>query len=140
VVTYHARSSFRELAVHAFANGRMLTLPLKFHKRVFLWQHLAPCALVSVLLLASLLSVWLPGMAWLALSVAAVYLVTILPCSATLAVGQKNWRYLGPLLAVYVILHFGYGLGSIWGLVLAMGTQRFWDFKLKRSQQSSGNR
>jgi glycosyltransferase involved in cell wall biosynthesis len=134
VVTYHTRSSFRELAVHGFANGKMLTLPLKFHKRVFLWKHLAPLALASGLLLSGLLAIWFPGLAWLAFSLAAVYVVTILACSAALAVSQKNWRNLGPLLASYVILHFGYGLGSIWGIFQALGTRRFWNFNLKRCQ------
>lgn len=112
--TYFARGSLRKLWRQYFQYGFWRIRTLQKHKRPATLRQVAP-----LLFVLSLLSLGLAGFLWRPFWVllgieAALYVLALF--AGALDVGWKSgWRYatLAPL--VFAILHFGYGLGSLWG-------------------------
>ncbi len=113
---YFSRGSLRKLWRQYFQYGFWRIRTLQKHKRPATLRQLAPLLFVMSLLLLGLAGVlWRPF--WFLLGIEAVLYVMGLLAGA-LDVGRKTgWQYalLSPL--VFIILHFGYGLGSLWGVL-----------------------
>lgn len=128
VVEYHARGNFQALASHAFANGTMLTLPLMFHKRAFFWKHLAPFFLLLSILLSALLGVLVPGFAALAPTVLLLYTIAVIAIAVAIGTRERTLLYIVGIPPVFIVLHLGYAIGSLYGLLRALCSKRFWTF------------
>ena len=86
------------------------------HKRPATLRQIIPLMFVlSILVLALAGFMWKPLWYLLALEVG-LYLVGIL--AGAIDVGRKaGWKYMPLAPVVFAILHFAYGLGSLWGVV-----------------------
>ncbi len=116
VSTYYSRSSMKKLWRQFFQYGFWRIRTLQKHGKPAAFRQIIPllfvCSLV-VLALAGLVSeiFW-----WILAGTLGLYALGLL--YGTIHVGkQAGWRYslLAPL--VFAILHFAYGLGSLWGIV-----------------------
>jgi len=114
--TYFSRGSLGKLWKQYFQYGFWRIRTLQKHKRPASFRQLVPLLFVLSLLLPGLAGFfWKP--LWILLAIEAALYVLGLVIGA-LDVGRKSgWRYALPAPAVFVILHFAYGLGCLWGVV-----------------------
>lgn len=113
---YFSRGSLAKLWKQYSQYGFWRIRTLQKHNKPAAVRHLVPLLFVLSLLLLGLAGLlWIPLWALLGIEVAFYVLVLF---GGTLHVGWKSsWRYafIAPL--IFVILHFAYGLGSLWGIV-----------------------
>lgn len=100
IAYYYPQSNFKDFFKHNFQDGIWAILPLKLTKTPFKLRHYLP--LIFVLTLP--LSIW-------------PYLFLSLFFSIQIAFRQKDFRYFFLMLIAFFSRHFGYGLGSILGLI-----------------------
>jgi len=114
--TYFSRGSLGKLWKQYFQYGFWRIRTLQKHKRPASFRQLVPLLFVLSLLLPGLAGFfWKP--LWILLAIEAVLYLLGLVIGA-LDVGLKSgWRYAPLAPAVFAILHFAYGLGSLWGVV-----------------------
>jgi GT2 family glycosyltransferase len=114
--TYFSRGSLRKLWKQYFQYGFWRIRTLQKHKRPASFRQLVPLLFVSSLLLLGLTGfLWKPLWILLVIEVA-LYLLGL--AIGALDVGCKSgWRYAPFAPVVFAILHFAYGLGSLWGVV-----------------------
>lgn len=113
---YFARGSLRKLWRQYFQYGFWRIRTLQKHKRPATFRQLVPLLfMLSLLLLALAGLFW--KLFWILLVIeAAIYAIGLL--AGTFDVGRKSgWLYVPLVPLVFVILHFGYGLGSLWGII-----------------------
>jgi hypothetical protein len=121
---YYARATMGAFWRHNWSNGVWAILPFAYSDVVPVrWRHVAPLAFVSAFIVSMVgWSVgWLP---WGApVVVAGPYAAAILGASAAVAVRARraSWALLLP--ATFASLHFGYGAGSLWGVLRLLGIQ-----------------
>ena len=114
--TYFSRSSLCKLWKQYFQYGFWRIRTLQKHKRPASFRQLVPLLFVLSLLLPGLTGfLWKPF--WIIFAIeAALYLLGLV--IGTIDVGNKSgWRYALLAPVVFIILHFAYGLGSLWGIV-----------------------
>ncbi|MFB0514922.1 MAG: glycosyltransferase family 2 protein [Candidatus Bathyarchaeia archaeon] len=113
---YFSRGSLRKLWRQYFQYGFWRIRTLQKHKRPATLRQLVP-----LLFMLSLLLLGLAGLFWRAFWIllaieAAIYAIGLL--AGAFDVGRKSgWQYAPLAPPVFVILHFGYGLGSLWGII-----------------------
>ena len=113
---YFSRSGFGKLWRQYFQYGFWRIRTFQKHRRPGALRQLVPLVFVStVLLLALAATVWSPAL-WLLEGAVGAYGLALLGGSVQVGL-RSGWRFafLAPL--AFVVLHFAYGLGSLWGLV-----------------------
>ena len=114
--TYFSRGSLRKLWKQYFQYGFWRIRTLQKHKRPASFRQLVPLLFVLSILLPGLAGfLWKP--LWILLAIEAAFYVLGLVIGA-MDVGRKSgWQYAPLAPAVFAILHFAYGSGSLWGCV-----------------------
>jgi glycosyltransferase involved in cell wall biosynthesis len=125
---YYARSDIKSFWKHNFTNGIWAILPFLYSSIVPVsCRHLVPLAFVgSLLVTAALGLLWVPFF-WLFLTILGSYVLVSLVTSFQIAWRERDPRYLILMPFVFGILHFGYGLGSLWGVTKLITAPRFWE-------------
>lgn len=134
--TYFSRGSLRTLWRQYFQYGFWRIRTLQKHGRPATFRQLVPLFLVLSLLLFGLAG-FLWKSFWVLLAAeAGLYLLGLL--LGALDVGRRSgWRFAPAAPLIFVILHFAYGLGSLWGGI------RFWALKgrgMRRPEQMQMSR
>jgi len=114
--TYYARSSLKKLCRQYFQDGFWRIKALQKHGSPAAVRRVVPLLFVSGLIILALAGFISPIFWWMLVAMLGIYALGL--AYGTLDVGRNSgWKYavLAPL--VFVILHFGYGLGGIWGFV-----------------------
>jgi len=124
---YYARSDLRSFAKHNFRNGVWAILPFAYSDVMPVsLRHLVPLGFVAALLGSSLLGLlWRPAH-WLLLAILLAYGLSNLAASAQVAWRERGLRYLLAMPLTFGMLHFGYGLGSCWGVAKLVWVPEFW--------------
>lgn len=124
---YYARSDLRSFAKHNFRNGVWAILPFAYSDVMPVsLRHLVPLGFVAALLGTSLLGLlWRPAH-WLLLAILLAYGLSNLAASAQVAWRERDPRYLLAMPLTFGMLHFGYGLGSCWGVAKLASVPEFW--------------
>ena len=113
--TYYSRGSLSKLWRQYFQYGFWRTRVLQKHKRPAALRQVVPILLVlSVLLLGSAGLLW-RGF-WILLAVEALLYLLVLAAGASDVGRRSGWQYSPMAPLVFFILHFAYGLGSLWGV------------------------
>lgn len=100
VAYYYPQNNFKDFFWHNFNDGVWAIYPLKFVKFPFKLRHYLP--LIFILTLP--LSIW-------------PYILLSLIFSFQIAIREKDLRYFFLIPIAFFCRHFGYGLGSIFGLM-----------------------
>ena len=132
---YFSRGSPSKLWRQYFQYGFWRIRTLQKHKRPATLRQLIPLLFVLSLLLLSLAGfLWRPF--WILLGLELVlYGIGLL--AGAFDVGRKTgWQYAPLVPLVFVILHFGYGLGSLWAIFRFLILQRYGIKKLEEIQMS----
>jgi GT2 family glycosyltransferase len=144
---YHTRTSLRQLWKQYYRYGFGKVKVIRKHPTAASIRHFVPFIFVSTLLVGGLLGAFNPVLLWPFLSVLVAYLAVSFLCSLSIS-ARNGWQYLPVLPAVFACLHFGYGLGSLVGLLgelrglsLAIKTTRGKYFWVKQGvlQKSMGS-
>jgi cellulose synthase/poly-beta-1,6-N-acetylglucosamine synthase-like glycosyltransferase len=133
---YYARSDLKSFWKHNWANGVWAILPFLYSPIIPVsWRHLVPVTFVVSLLITVVLGLlWVPFF-WLFLTILGSYVLVSLAASFQIAWREHDPRYLILMPFVFGMLHFGYGLGSLWGAIKLITALHFWknSFGWKRS-------
>ncbi|KPJ73543.1 hypothetical protein AMJ48_01165 [Parcubacteria bacterium DG_74_1] len=113
---YYPQASLKDFLQHNFNDGVWVTYPLKFKIKIFSWRHLIPLFLVSGVLGLFVLSFFFLAAKILFDLLLGSYLLLNLFFSLRISI-KKGIEYLLVLPIAFVIRHFSYGLGSIFGLI-----------------------
>jgi len=100
IVFYYPQATFENFFKHNLGDGIWSVYPLKFIKTKFKLRHYIPLFFVLTLPL----SIW-------------PYIPISLFFSLKIAIRENDLRFLFLMPIAFFSRHFGYGLGSIWGLV-----------------------
>jgi len=112
--TYYPRQNLYKLWKQYFQYGFWRIRTLQKHKRPASLRQLAPLLFVSSLLLLGLVGLlWRPF--WNILAIEAIVYALGLVVGAMDAGRRSGWRYAPVAPLIFVILHFAYGLGCLWG-------------------------
>jgi glycosyltransferase involved in cell wall biosynthesis len=120
VIGYCTDSSLRSFWKHNFADGVWATYVLKFGSRGWSWRHWVPLLFLLSLVGPLAVSRFYPGLLWLTLSIAGLYLTTSLAVSVRIALREHSWKAASMLPLVFGVRHLAHGLGSLLGLFLAV--------------------
>ncbi len=113
---YRNRATLRSLWRQYFQYGYWKVRVMQKHPRQMCLRQFVPAAFVVTLLFSALLAVIARGGLWALASVAGTYIAATAGVSLWLA-RRSGWRMACALPAVFAILHFGYGLGFLAGLL-----------------------
>jgi len=114
--TYYARTSLPQLWRQYVNYGVGKARAFQKHGRVASWRHLVPASFVLALVGSVLLAALVPKLVWVLVFTVGSYLLASLLFSVWIA-ARHGWAYLPLLPVVFLVLHLGYGIGFIWGLV-----------------------
>jgi len=117
IVRYYPKSDLISFWKHNFIDGVWAIYPLKFVKISFKFRHYLPLIFISGLITSLILGIFFPIFFKLFLLTILIYLSADLYFSLRISLKEKDLRYLFVLPLVFAIRHFGYGFGSIWGLI-----------------------
>ena len=115
---YYARDTFKALWKNNFENGYWVVKSAKYAEMPFSIRHLVPLLFVLFLISGSILSLFSILAIFIFLFILALYFLIILVSSAGIGIREKSFRVFLYSLAAFVVLHVGYGVGSIKGLAL----------------------
>lgn len=122
---YYARSDGFVFLAHSFKNGVFITAPWLEHARYFFSvRHIVPLFFsVTVLFVVMGVLLFPEGWPW-ALMVLAPYGLASAGASVHVAYIRRRWEYLVTMPLVFFLLHFFYGLGSLWGIFVGLASRR----------------
>jgi glycosyltransferase involved in cell wall biosynthesis len=114
---YYARSGFLSFWQHSFTDGAELISPLRFGVVIFSWRHLIPLMFVLGIIAIAILSFFSQKFLWLLIGLLGLYFLVNFYFSAMISFKEKDFRYLFFTPIAFTLLHIGYGLGSVYGLI-----------------------
>jgi glycosyltransferase involved in cell wall biosynthesis len=120
---YYPKSNLGDFLLHNIQDGIWTVYPLKFVKMPFRLRHYIPLIFVLGLFFSLILSVFSIFGKILFISVFGIYLFLNLFFSLRIAL-IKGPKYFFIMPMVFFVRHFGYGLGSIWGLIKLYGRKK----------------
>ena len=115
-IQYFPKSDFGAFFRHNIKDGIWAIVPLKFGVRLKL-RHFIPLFFVLGLFGSFVLSFWYYPFIFATLGIAVLYLSAALYFSAKLLTEENNGSLLLFLVTAFAVRHFGYGIGSLIGLV-----------------------
>ena len=120
VCRYYIRSKLGIFLRDYLSNGFWAVYPLKFNPKAIYWRHLIPFFFVYSVAFFGILSFSFSAFVFkLALwAIIGLYLVFNIFFSIITCIQRKCLRYLPVLPIVYTLLHFCYGMGSLWGMAV----------------------
>jgi GT2 family glycosyltransferase len=133
---YYTRSDVLSFCRNNFRNGFWAIYPFKFTTTMPVsWRHLVPLIFVTALIGSAVLGLLLPLFVWCFGVILGSYVLASLTVSLQIAFQKRDVKYFAVMPFIFGILHFGYGLGSLFGVFKILGTARFWKKSLgwKRS-------
>jgi GT2 family glycosyltransferase len=99
VAYYYPQSNFKNFFLHNFQDGIWAILPFKLAKTPFKLRHYIPLFFILTLPISIL-----------------PYILLSLFFSAQITIREKDFRLFFLMPTAFFCRHFGYGLGSIWGI------------------------
>jgi glycosyltransferase involved in cell wall biosynthesis len=117
IVNYYPKSNFRDFLVHNFWDGVWAVYPIRFIKMPLKPRHYVPLLFVLALAVLTLALLFTHYSFFALIAAMSFYLAVLLLVSAHIAINEKEWRYLFLMPAAFAIRHFGYGIGSFYGII-----------------------
>lgn len=116
IAFYYPQSNLKDFLKHYFKDGVWTIYPLKFGVRIFSFRHLVPLIFVTGFMGSLILGIFFFWPRVLFVLILASYLLLNFFFSLKISF-KEGLKYLAILPIVFAGRHFGYGLGSLWGLV-----------------------
>ena len=114
--TYFSRSSLSKLWKQYFQYGFWRIRTLQKHKKPAALRQLVPLLFVLSILFLGVTGIFWNFCLYLLGIEITLYILGLI--AGSLDVGRKSgWQYAPVVPLIFIILHFAYGLGSIWGII-----------------------
>ncbi len=124
---YYARSTLRSFWKQNWNNGVWAILPFAYSEGTpILLRHVIPLGFVGSVLVTAAGGLTLPPLLWLSGGILGAYGMVNLAASLHAAWLERSWTRVVLMPFVFVTLHLGYGLGSLWGLARLISLPQFW--------------
>jgi len=120
--TYFCRNSLKKLWEQNFKNGLWLIPTITKTPLALSYRHFVPLCFIATLLIGLLGWLAYPLSGILFLGVLGSYAICSISASA-FAASRHGWEFLMTLPIVFPILHFSYGIGSLFGLVKSIASK-----------------
>ncbi len=117
IFRYYPKTNLKEFFLHNIEDGIWAIYPLKFTKAPFKLRHYIPLFFVLGLAISGLLSFFFSFFSPVFLFILDFYFLLSVLSSLEIAVKQRNSDYFFLMPVVFACRHFGYGLGSVFGLI-----------------------
>ena len=118
---YHCDSTLSELWKKHFANGQWNIYTAAITSGALSWRHFVPMGFVLAMIFSILFSIAPLEHRYLPFAlIAGSYFITSLLFSLMISF-KKGFKCLPILPSIFAVMHFSYGLGSIWGLITLPG-------------------
>lgn len=117
IIYYYPQETFLKFFSHNINDGIWSIYPLKIIKMKFKIRHYIPLIFVSALIVSGILSIFSCFFWAIFTLIIFFYLVTNLFFSLIIALKKKDFRFLFLMPFAFTCRHFGYGLGSILGII-----------------------
>ena len=114
---YYPKQSLKDFFIHNLKDGIWAVYSLKFVKMPLCLRHYVPLIFILSLAVTGLLGIFFPIALWSFLSIISLYFLASIFFSFKITLEEKNVFLFFLLPLTYAVRHFGYGLGSVWGLV-----------------------
>lgn len=114
---YYPKDNFKDFFMHNFNDGIWAIYPLKFVKISFNVRHYIPLLFVLSLIISLFLSIFLKIFFYIFLAIFISYALLAIYFSFNFVREEKKLSALIILFFVFFIRHFGYGFGSIVGII-----------------------
>lgn len=118
VAYYYADATIASFLRHNFIDGFWATYPLVFVSNFLRPRHLLPLFFVATILFFFMIGVFSSLFLTIAFSVLFLYFFASFVTSFHIAVEKKDGRYFFLMPLAFATRHFGYGIGSLWGLII----------------------
>ena len=115
-VKYFPKSNFTDFFRHNIKDGIWAIVPLKFGIRLKL-RHFIPLFFVAGVIGSLILSAWKGYFLFLTFGILVLYLAAALYFSIKLVAENKNFSLLPFVVFAFFVRHFGFGTGSIIGII-----------------------
>jgi glycosyltransferase involved in cell wall biosynthesis len=112
---YYVRPAFGALFRQYYNYGAARVKVLRKHPSFFRWKHVAPAAVIMTAVVALVLGLVAPQVAWPFIIALLVYGSFLVVAAATIGLKSHFYRF-HYLLVSLLMLHLGYGLGMLRGL------------------------
>ena len=124
---YYARSTIRSFWNQNWSNGVWAILPFAYSSGTSIsLRHLIPLGFVLSVVVTAAAGLVMPSFLWGSVGIAGLYGLVNVAASLHAARRERSMALVFLLPLVFVTLHVGYGLGSLWGLVRLLGLPQFW--------------
>lgn len=132
---YYARTDLKTFIKYNFKNGTWVILPFA-HSNIIpvSLRHLVPLAFVSGLLGPFLLGLKMAAFKWLFWAVIVSYFSVSTIVSIQIAWKRKKLTYVFVMPFIFSMLHIGYGLGSLYGVIKMPTLPEFWRKIIKKGK------
>ncbi|MFH0791984.1 MAG: glycosyltransferase family 2 protein [bacterium] len=117
VVDYYPKSTIKEFFRHNIEDGIWAVYPLKFIKLPFKLRHYLPMLFVLAFFIGMIFGTFFLLFRYLFVLMATGYLLVNLLFSLKISIKEKDPRLFIPLVLSFMSRHFGYGIGSVMGLI-----------------------
>jgi glycosyltransferase involved in cell wall biosynthesis len=114
--TYYSRPSLGKLWKQYFQYGFWRIRTLQKHKKPAALRQLVPLLFVLSILFLGVAGLFMKSF-WYLLETGLIFYVMALFVGAFIVGVKSGWRFVPVAPLVFLILHFAYGLGSLWGLI-----------------------
>ena len=124
---YYARSDLKSFLKHNWTNGVWAIIPFSYSDVMPVsWRHLVPLIFVLLLLGTAAMGFFSNASFLLFFAIAVVYALASIVASVQIAWKGRDHRYFFLMPFVFGMLHFGYGLGSLKGVIQLAIEPSFW--------------
>ncbi|OIO47951.1 MAG: glycosyl transferase [Candidatus Portnoybacteria bacterium CG06_land_8_20_14_3_00_39_12] len=114
---YYPKDNLKDFFIHNFRDGIWIIYPFKFVKIPLSPRHYLPLCFILGFLTTGILGIFWPIYFRLFLLMIAFYCLIGLFFGLQTALKQKRAGYIVLLPLAFAVRHFGYGLGSLYGLI-----------------------
>jgi len=114
---YYAKSSLKDFFVHNFHDGVWAVYPIKFVKLPLSFRHYIPLTFVVGLAMLMVAVIIYQPFFFLLLAYLMLYFCLAFYFAAKIAIYEKDFSLVWLLPVTFFARHFGYGLGSIVGII-----------------------
>lgn len=131
---YYVRSDIKSFLKNNLVNGFWAIYAIKFSTYILVsLRHIVPLAFILGLICSAFLAFFCGGFIWLSVPILGLYALGSLYFSAKISLTKRDLRYLFIMPLIFLMLHMGYGLGSLWGVVKLLWPQ--WSLRNKGTDE-----
>jgi len=120
---YYAKSKLKDFFKHNFNDGVWAILPVKYGSPVFKIRHLLAGGFVGGLIFLIVISFFSMFFLWLFIIISTFYIITNFYFSFKISFQNKCIKCIPLVFTAFVFRHFGYGFGTLWGLLRLLGKE-----------------